>query len=69
MPNYVDDDFSLTTLKGKGGGGRKQTTKKNKKKDFDGIYSSKHIRMSQNKVNNSKNKSTGKTNVSKNDKK
>ena len=46
------DDFKLTTFKG--GGGKNKVKKQNEKKNPDGKYTSKHVRMSQEKIEKSK---------------
>lgn len=53
--NYWDDDFGLTSFKG--GGGKS----KNRKNNPDGKYTSKHVRMSQKKIENSKSSRTSNT--------
>lgn len=46
------DDFKITTFKG--GGGKNKVKKQNEKKNPDGKYTSKHVRMSQEKIEKSK---------------
>ena len=57
--NYWDDDFGLTSFKG--GGGKSKNRKNNEKKNPDGKYTSKHVRMSQKKIENSKSSRTSNT--------
>ena len=48
------DDFKLTTFKG--GGGKNKVKKQNEKKNPDGKYTSRHVRVSQAKMERSKEK-------------
>ena len=53
MKDYLEEDFVLTNQK-KGGGRRKQSESKKKERNDITCYSSKHIRMIQNRTKSTK---------------